>query len=70
VMEDAREAEIIKRILRFRDALHNMESYETLSAEAEAARDEVMNVVNNFFYEKMTAVPEIKSYIQAFENGS
>lgn len=63
VMEDAREAEIIKRILRFRDAIHNMHSYEMLSAEAQAARDEVLNVVNNFFFEKMTAIPEIKTYI-------
>lgn len=68
VMEDAREAEIVKRILRFRDAIHNMLSYESLSAEAEAARDEVINVVNNFFYEKMTAIPDIKTYIEGFQS--
>ncbi len=67
VMEDSREAEIVKRILRFRDAIHRLETYDTLSAEAEAARDEVISVVNNFFYEKMTAIPEIKEYIDAFE---
>jgi hypothetical protein len=68
VMEDTREAEIVRRLLRFRDAIHNLESYETMSAEAEAARDEVINVVNNFFYEKMTAIPEIKDYINSFES--
>lgn len=67
VMEDAREAEIVRRILRFRDAIHNLEAYDTLSAEAEAARDEVINVVNNFFYEKMTAIPEINDYMAAFQ---
>jgi len=69
VMEDAREAEIVKRILRFRDAIHNLEGYETLSEEAEAARDEVLNLVNNFFYEKMMAIPEIKDYMIAFDKG-
>jgi hypothetical protein len=67
VMEDAREAEIVRRILRFRDAIHNLESYEALSAEAEAARDEVINLVNNFFYEKMTALPEINDYILSMQ---
>ena len=70
VMEDAREVEIVRRILRFRDAIHNLESYETLSAEAEAARDEVINVVNNFFFDKMTAIPEIKAYITSFQGGA
>lgn len=70
VMEDAREAEIVRRILRFRDAIHNMDSYEVLSAEAEAARDEVINVVNNFFYEKMAAIPEIETYIHSFQRGA
>lgn len=69
VMEDAREVEIVRRILRFRDAIHNLEQYETLSAEAEAARDEVLNLVNNFFYEKMMAIPEIKDYMIAFDEG-
>jgi hypothetical protein len=69
VMEDAREVEIVRRILRFRDAIHNLEHYETLSAEAEAARDEVLNLVNNFFYEKMMAIPEIKDYMIAFDEG-
>jgi len=67
VMEDAREAEIVRRLLRFRDAIHNMDAYDQLSAEAEAARDEVINVVNNFFHDKLTAVPEINAYIESFQ---
>ena len=68
VMEDTREAEIVAKILRFRDAIRDQENYSQLSAEAEAAREEVINVVNNFFYEKLTGIPEIKVYIEAFQN--
>jgi len=68
VMEDAREAEIVSKILRFRDAIIRQEDYSKLSSEAEAARDEVINVVNNFFHEKLTAIPEIKTYIEGFQN--
>ncbi len=67
VMEDAREAEIVSRIMKFRDAIKNQEEYAAMSAEAEAARDELINVVNNFFHEKLTAIPEIKTYIEAFQ---
>jgi hypothetical protein len=70
VMEDAREAEIVSKILRFRDAIINQDDYTKLSAEAEAAREEVMNVVNNFFHEKLTAIPEIRTYIDSFVNES
>jgi len=70
VMEDAREAEIVSKILRFRDAIQHQDSYEQLSAEADAARSEIINVVNNFFYDKLTALPEIKKYIETFQKGS
>ncbi len=67
VMEDAREAEIVSKILKFRDAIQRQDSYKKMSAEAEAARSEVINVVNNFFYDKLTALPEIKKYMEAFQ---
>jgi hypothetical protein len=67
VMEDAREAEIVSKILRFRDAIVHQDDHSVMSAEAEAARDEVINIVNNFFYEKLTAIPEIKHYIESFQ---
>ena len=34
-----------------------------LSAEAEAARERVINIVNNFFYEKLTSMPKINTYM-------
>jgi len=50
VMEDAREVEVVSKILKFRDAIKQQEEYSKLSAEAEAAREEIINIVNNFFY--------------------
>lgn len=70
VMEDAREAEIVSKILRFRDAIQNQHDYDHLTAQAEAARAEVINVVNNFFYQKLTAVPEIKAYMDSFQKAA
>jgi len=67
VMEDEREAEIVTRILRFRDAIQRQDNYEQMSAEAEAARSEVINIVNNFFFDRLTAIPEIKSYMARFQ---
>jgi hypothetical protein len=67
IMEDDRESEIVKRLLTFRDAISRQACTEDLNAEAEAARDEVINVVNNFFYDRLNAVPEIKSYIEGFK---
>ena len=63
-LEGAQEAEITRRLLRLRDSLALQQTNIKLSADAEAARAEVINVVNNFFYEKLTAVPAIKDYIQ------
>ena len=33
------------------------------AAPAEAARAEVINIVNNFFYQRLTALPSIRAYI-------
>jgi len=63
-LEGEEESEIVRRLLRFRDALTRQRSNLALGAEAEAAQAEVINVVNNFFFEKLTALPSIKSYIE------
>lgn len=62
-LEGDQETEIVRRLLRLRDSLSRDQDLSTLSAEAEAARAEVINIVNNFFYEKLTAVPTIKAYL-------
>jgi hypothetical protein len=63
VLEGDQEAEIVRLLLRLRDALNRQDSGQGLSAPAEAARAEVINLVNNFFYEKLTAIPTIKTYM-------
>jgi hypothetical protein len=66
-LEGDQESEIVRHLLRMRDALGNQQTNQELSIEAEAARDALINIVNNFFYEKLTAVPEIKSYMDGFK---
>lgn len=64
-LEGDKETEIVRLLLRLRDSLARQRADQGLSAEAEAARAEVINVVNNFFYSRLTAVPEIKAYMEA-----
>ncbi len=61
------EAEIVRLLLRLRDAISHLKTNQKLTREAESARAEVINVVNNFFYEKLTGIPEIKVYIDSFQ---
>ncbi|MFN2196098.1 MAG: hypothetical protein ACK2UW_08250 [Anaerolineales bacterium] len=65
VMEGEQETEIVRRMLHLRDALNNQQANVSLNREAEAARDSVIQVVNNFFYEKLVAMPEIKSFMES-----
>ena len=62
-LEGDQEAEIVRLLLRLRTALTLQERGQELNASAEAARAEVINLVNNFFFERLTAVPEIKDYM-------
>ncbi len=66
-LEGDQEAEIVRHLLHLRDSLDDQEANMTLTPRAEAARAEVINVVNNFFYEKLTAVPTIKTYIDQYQ---
>jgi len=63
VLEGEKETEIVRLLLRLRDILTREKPGQGLSPQAEAAREEVINLVNNFFFEKLTGVPGIKSYI-------
>jgi hypothetical protein len=62
-LEGEQETEIVRYLLRLRDILSRQEGGQSLTAEAEAARGEVINIVNNFFYERLVAVPLIKAYM-------
>jgi hypothetical protein len=66
-LEGDQEAEIVRLLLQLRDALSRQQTNQNLTRPAEAARAEVINVVNNFFYEKLTGIPEIKVYMEGFQ---
>jgi hypothetical protein len=66
-LEGEQEAETVSHLLKLRDALSRPEAGEVLTAEAEAARAEVINVVNNFFYERLIALPTVKEYMDGFQ---
>jgi hypothetical protein len=68
-LEGDQETEVVRYLLRFRDSLTRQKGGEEFSPEAEAARAEVINIVNNFFYEKLTGLPAIKLYIEDFRKG-
>jgi hypothetical protein len=67
-LEGDEEAEIVRRLLYLRDSLARQESGQGLSTEAEVARAEVINVVNNFFHERLVALPSIKVYIEGLQD--
>ncbi|MEN8241104.1 MAG: hypothetical protein ABFS17_04225 [Chloroflexota bacterium] len=62
-LEGEQESEIVRQLLRLKSLIAEDAARGELSPQAEAARAEVINIVNNFFYEKLTGVPEIKAYI-------
>ncbi|HNT06365.1 MAG TPA: hypothetical protein PKJ21_09340, partial [Anaerolineae bacterium] len=63
-LEGPQEEEIVRYLLRLRESLTKQRSGEDLLPEGEAARAEVINLVNNFFYEKLIALPVIKEYME------
>jgi hypothetical protein len=66
-LEGDAEAEVVSHLLKLRDALSRPAAGEALTIEAEAARAEVINVVNNFFYDRLVGLPTIKDYMDGFQ---
>ena len=69
VLEGDEETEIVRHLLNLRDALSRPEAQETLTHEGEAARDMVINIVNNFFFERLVVMPTIKEYMDGVQSG-
>ncbi len=69
-LEGDEEAEIVLQLLRLRDVLVRKKSGEEVTVEAEAARQRLINIVNNFFYERLTAVPRIREYMDGMQGSS
>ena len=66
VLEGVEETEIVRLLLRVRNLLEEGQANDEWARRVEAARAELINVVNNFFFERLTAVPEIKAYMEGF----
>ncbi len=66
-LEGEQETEIVRRLLRFKELLAENVNKGELSPQAEAAREEVINIVNNFFYEKLTGIPQIQEYMDSMK---
>lgn len=67
-LEGEEESEIVSHLLKLRDALADPVGKQVLTDEAEIARSMVINLVNNFFYDRLTALPTIKEYMNEFQN--
>lgn len=67
VLEGEEESEVVRILLRLRDGLRRQDKGEQWSVEVDAARAEVINLVNNFFRQKLTAVPSIKDYLDELQ---
>jgi hypothetical protein len=67
-LEGDQESTVVRYLLRLRNGLEDQKSGQPLTSEVEAARAEVINIVNNFFYEKLTGHPEIKVYIDELQH--
>jgi hypothetical protein len=66
-LEGEKEVEIARQLLRLRGLLSEDAKRGELSPQVSAAQAEVVNIVNNFFYEKLTGVPEIHAYIHELQ---
>jgi hypothetical protein len=66
-LEGEEESEIVSQLLKLRDALADPNNKRIITDEAEAARSTVINVINNFFFARLIALPSIKDYIDGVQ---
>lgn len=62
-LEGAQETEVVRILLRLRDTLSRHTAGQPITPEIEADRAELIRMVNNFFYDKLVALPVIKQYL-------
>jgi hypothetical protein len=63
VLEGEKELEIVRYMLRLHRFINQKQAGASINDQIMAAQAEILNLVNNFFYAKMTALPTIKTYI-------
>jgi len=66
-LEGDEEAEIVRHLLSLRNALGEDAQDEAWEIQVETCRDEVMNVVNNFFQDRLTNLPAIHTYMEQIQ---
>jgi hypothetical protein len=64
------EAEIVAALLTLRRSLEGQESGAERLAEVDAAQAKVVNLINTFYRDKLTAMPSIKEYIDTIQGDS
>ncbi len=64
-LEGVEEEELVEALLDLRNAVSSGE--EIASSAVTGTRDRLVNLVNNFFHEKLSAMPEIREYMAGFE---
>lgn len=69
-LEGEREAELTRQLLHLRGLLAEDAWRGHLSPQVSAAQAEIANIVNNFFYEKLTGVPTILRFIEEMREGT
>jgi hypothetical protein len=66
-LEGEQESEIVRSLLQLRGLLGQAGSIESWQAQVETTRAEVINLVNNFFHERLIALPTIKNYMETIQ---
>jgi len=67
VLEGAEETEIVRTLVRLREQLDSSDLGAGLTADVDAARGQLMNLVNTFFHDRLVAVPSINDYIDRLQ---
>jgi hypothetical protein len=63
VLEGEKEKEIVKRLLHLRSLLSDKGAIQARDDEVAMAQEDVMGLVNDFFYERLIVLPSIKEYL-------
>ena len=67
-LEGDAETEIVRALLRLRDTLARRVTGEARESELEGSRTMVVNLVNDFFGDRLNSVPTIRSYIESLRH--
>ena len=70
VLDGAEETEIVRTLVRLREQLDSSDLGAGLTADAEAARALLKNLVNSFFHDRLVAIPSINEYIGQVQGAS